>query len=199
MWCEGAAAGFGTLVTHVPVCPRQEQIGAVSNLRAALHKAGISPDNPRSRSQLSRRVVVLSQQVAELRRRLGTSRASGAASEDTEMNGDDAPALDHVPVFVSGDEVMTPYGPGVVLAQRDNDAMCSVRLTWGATVYATPADVRLREPQDNVRHATVSFLRCPLCSAPRSPRCLVSHHRPPADCDERQDQAGRLHVLIGVQ
>ena len=30
----------------------QEQIGAIGNLRTALHKAGISPDNPRSRSHV---------------------------------------------------------------------------------------------------------------------------------------------------
>jgi len=96
---------------------------------------------------MNRRIVVLSQQCAELRRRLGASRS--AATPDA--SAAPAPVASTTPVFVSGDEVTTAYGPGVVRKQRDNSGMCAVSLCWGAVVYCMPAELRLRDPLARVR------------------------------------------------
>lgn len=54
------------------------------------------------------------------------------------------------PVLGCGDTVSTPYGDGLVLSQRDTDAMTAVKLQWGAVAFLAPDCVTLLLRADQV-------------------------------------------------
>jgi hypothetical protein len=71
------------------------------------------------------------------------------------------PGLNRAEVLECGDTVSTPYGDGLVLAQRDEDGMTAVKLQWGAVAFLSPDAVSLVLPAYQVTsRLPVSYVGC---------------------------------------
>ena len=75
----------------------------------------------------------------------------------------------HDTVLACGDAVSTPYGDGIVLAQRDSDGATAVKLHWGAIAYMNPASgpltVFAAEVSDSCPMYLACLLACLRCAA----------------------------------
>lgn len=110
---------------------------------------------PRVRSVAFARVCALQDAAAtemvqlqnlQLRQRLAALSASASASASGaggSSSGAGGSVQAPVEVLACGDTVSTPYGDGIVLAQRDSDRQTTVKLQWGAVAVLNDDSVAL--------------------------------------------------------